>query len=451
MNSRMGHKICIRRFDGHSVSIQGWLIGGICVLVVFGVLFRPLEYVALLCSGAVLLLCNQKKQLCLMLMLMSFANLFKAAPGTQSFFTIITIAYVLRYFIGKRRVSYPVFIVLVLGVEIFMVQLFNGTFDAAKSVKFVFSLLFLFAAYDTYQKEWLKDISLYYILGIELASLTKACGLFPQISLYTGELYGEVINGARVYRFAGLYNDPNYYSINLILALCIIVCLYDKKMLSGQIGIALSAPILVFIGMTGSKSALFMLVMPVVLLVYSNSKNRKYFLQIIFILACVIGIFYILSGKAEIFNKTIDRLLLMKKGEKLTTGRIEIWEDYVGFFLTNLNTLLIGSGVGAPFLNGHAAHNTVIETIYHIGLVGGTALLSIVACVFRHSRHEKKNIMNYSLLLCLLAMYMFVSQLFSYDAVFQLFLASCFYMETFAPSWKRLKPSQPNFVIQEQK
>lgn len=432
MNNRIGEGMSIRRIDGHSVSVQGWMIAGVCVLIILGILVRPLQYVALLCSAAILLFCAPKTQLCLMFMLMSFANVFKSAPGAQSFFTIITMAYVFRHFFGKRKVAYPVFLVLVLGVGIFMVQLFSGTLDIAKSVKFIFNLLFLFAACDTYQQKWLKDISLYYILGIELASLTKACGLFPQISLYTGELFGEIIGGVRVYRFAGLYNDPNYYSINLILALCILVCLYDKKLLSGRVSIVLSAPLLVFIGMTGSKSALLMLLLPIVLLAYSNSKNRKYFFQAVFVTACAFFVLYVLSGKVEIFNKTIERLLLAKDGGSLTTGRTEIWKDYFNYLLANIGALLIGTGVGAGFLHGQAAHNTVIETIYHLGLIGGIVVFFIVASIFKRTNcKENKNIMNYSLLLCLLPMYLFVSQLFSYDIVFQLFLASCFYMESF--------------------
>ena len=438
MKNRIGEGMNIKRIDGHSVSVQGWMIAGICMLIILGILVGHLQYVALLCSAAVLLFCTPKTQLCLMFMLMSFANVFKSAPGTQSFFTIITMLYVFRHYLGKRRVSYPVFIVLVFGVEIFMVQLLRGTIDTAKSVKFIFNLLFLFAACDDFQQEWLKDISLYYICGVELASLTKACGLFPQLSLYTGELYGEIIGGVPVYRFAGLYNDPNYYSINLILALCILVCLYDKKLISGQATTVLSTPLLVFVGMTGSKSALLMLFLPIVLLAYSNSKNRKYFYQVIFVIACVFLVLYVFSGKVDVFNKTIDRLILAKNGDSLTTGRTAIWKDYFDYVLTELGTLLIGKGVGAEFLHGHAAHNTVIETVYHLGLIGGIVVVYICACIFDRSNYiEKKNIMNYSLLLCLLPMYLFVSQLFSYDIVFQLFLASCFYLESFVSPWKR--------------
>ena len=80
----------------------------------------------------------------------------------------------------------------------------------------------------------------------------------------------------------------------------------------------------------------------------------------------------LLSG---VFTDTINQYLVrfssVKGLSSLTTGRTELWEEYVLFFFNNPVDLLLGQGYTEVFNGVHkGSHNTIIQMIYQFGIVG---------------------------------------------------------------------------------
>lgn len=55
----------------------------------------------------------------------------------------------------------------------------------------------------------------------------------------------------------------------------------------------------------------------------------------------------------------------------VTTGRTDIWKNYISAFLENPTIMIFGQGYSAVNLNNHkASHNTLIQLVYQFGLFG---------------------------------------------------------------------------------
>lgn len=136
-------------------------------------------------------------------------------------------------------------------------------------------------------------------------------------------------------------------------------------------------------------------------------------------------LFVLGKGNEGILNVVLDRFKVASGDiNKLTTGRFNLWSTYWKYLWNNPRSFLCGEGIGASLLNGKGPHNVYVEILYHLGAIGGILLLCILRQISRLiSRWNKKNIMNYSILLCIIIMYFFLSELFYFDAPFHLCIA----------------------------
>lgn len=109
---------------------------------------------------------------------------------------------------------------------------------------------------------------------------------------------------------------------------------------------------------------------------------------------------------------------------KLTTGRTDIWIMYAKYLINNSHVFIFGQGVGADYYN-HTPHNTYIDILYFLGVIGSALRLLSLLAISKQSRHikTKRNILNYSVMICIVVMYFFLSELFFFDIPFHLFAA----------------------------
>ena len=180
----------------------------------------------------------------------------------------------------------------------------------------------------------------------------------------------------------------------------------------------------IFSTLTLSKSAFLMLLLPLILMLYSKAKKRKYFVLLSICVVCIIFLLQLLDGRIEIFNGVLYRFNQVTNVDSLTTGRSYIWKDYLNFFLNNPSSFLLGRGLGAEVLNSHAAHNTYIDLLYYLGIIG-TLFTFLVFFVLINIKNSfiKVNLLNYSILICIGLMYFFLSELFYFDWAFHFIIA----------------------------
>lgn len=401
-----------------------WLSFAVCFAIVAGTYNGIFSYLAFALSVASIVLLNEDDSICFMMLVMSFANIFKASPGSQSFFTYLILFYVLWYLVKSRRISKSFLIAIVLLCVYLIFQIYFSI-HILRTIKFVANLMFVYFAISCSSSQNIKKMSVFYIIGIIVTSSLSALEIIPNLINYIGSKEMH-IDGEAVARFAGMYADPNYYSINLIIALCLIVILNHKKLIGVIPSVGLSALLVFFAGMTTSKSAFLMLLLPLCFLMYSKLKKRNYLVFLVIVALGFVTVNLLFSGKIEIFNNVLSRIDNASDVNSLTTGRSNIWISYCEYFWDNPLPTLLGSGFGAQLVNGRAAHNTYIDLVHYLGIIGTTLLMLVFGVLIKIRKSKvKANQLNYSIWICIALMYFFLSELFYFDWAFHIIIAIC--------------------------
>lgn len=401
-----------------------WILSFLIFLLIFmGTYVRMVSLIAFVVFAYVLVFCDSKDVAFVIMFTMAFANIFKMSPTSQSMFTYIILGYVVyELIIGGRGCSNEFWVAFV-GLICFLLLQSLISSNLLRAIKFVANFLFLyFAMYDTVGNE--RDVFLAYIIGMILASAIAWLNLVPHLDLYRVSTVVLTEEGS-ANRFSGLYPDPNPYSINIIIALCLAVILHYKKQIKLVSFILICLALLTGAILTYSKSALLMLVIPVLMFLYTNQKFGRYGVQITCVVGFILIVIYALMGKVDFLATVMDRLKGANNLSELTTGRSKIWGNYIANFLQEPIYILIGRGIDAPLVKGKGSHNTYIETIYYLGIIGTffvTRMIYIITKDFQ-TLQVGKNFLNYSVTIVVLVMYFFLGQLFQFDLPFHALIA----------------------------
>lgn len=399
------------------------------IAVVVGTLSPILSLGGFLIGVISVFLLSDDDIVCYFLLILPFANIFKTNPSSSSLFTYLIL--LLGLVKLKKILPYGKIVLLSIGMLFFtiMVQIANDSLSITGTIKFVSYILLItycIACYGFYN-EYAKLFKSF-IWGIFLSSVIAYLGspYFNFSSYLIEKSLGYSYGFGYIGRFSALDSDPNYYSINLIVALLLAVILYvkqDSGLVKTLIYFLMITP---FIILTFSKSALLMFVFPVLLLLYVNFKGKRMAPFIIIIPVLLIAAYVAISNSSQAKDIILARFSSggARDLNSLTTGRSNIWAIYFDYMLEKPYRIIFGSGIGAKWVEGHAAHNTYVEALYHIGITGCILLLSAYRYILRVIKScSKKNIFNYSVLICLILMYFFLSELFYFDSPFQLMLA----------------------------
>ena len=407
-----------------------WAISAVlALLILFGTYRGVFSLAAFLLFALILVFCDRETNILQIFFVMPMANIFKMSPGVQSFFTIIILVYVVLHLVLPRQAT---LIVALFAVYVVVGQLFAGDLNVFRAIKLVFNLLFLSSILNKETKIRNKELFLSYIIGNLVASVFGLMdSSFFKIDSYIGEKALSGIDQEEVvYRFAGLYVDPNYYNVGIIISLCLIVILFYKKEINELTMALLSLPMIYFLILTYSKSALIMLLLPVFLFLYSLYRRQNHIAIIVFVLLGLSLVLLVFSGQIDTFDVVLERISSSETEEgmdvnALTTGRFDLWVAYIKFLINNFRIGIFGNSIAAGLVNSRASHNTYIDLFYYLGAIGTSLLIAILLVISKQSRTVviKRNIVNYSVLICIVIMYFFLSELFYFDPPFHIYLA----------------------------
>lgn len=298
---------------------------GLCaVLMLLCTAVGATAYLALGMTAAVLLFSDDEYALVMLIFLMPFAAIFKSAPGTTSFFTYLILLYCVKKLYYSQTISGD--IILFAGYIIF-VECIAQTVNVLNTIKLIANLLFIQYALESKNKCNPEKIYRAYIIGVIVSSCFALLDsdLF-RISLFTG---GSQSEGGDYVRFVGLNSDPNYYVINVIVALCLLCILFINEEVN-LIFLGTAAAILFyFMIITYSKSAMLMMCIPLALFYRVCQKNNYYWVKKFFFLGVVIAFILLLSGKISIFDTALKRFSIGSTGGK--SASITLRQD-VGIF-----------------------------------------------------------------------------------------------------------------------
>ena len=415
--------------DSDQTTLFHWIgLFGIALLIVLGTAIGICTLIAFCLAALQIVFGDEEYSWKMLFLLIPFSTIFKLSPGSTSLFTYILLLFVVILF--QRQQTFPsiwlFFAIYMLAIPVLKMQL--SDFNILRWIKLLCGLLLIYYYFDDRASHDEAGIFLAFVIGIIGASLTRHLNsAFFRIERYLDDA-DTVGDGGAEYsdltRFTGLCNDPNYYTVNLIIAMCLLIILMYKKKISFPLYLGLTAPLIFFDIATYSKSAMLMLAIPVGSLLYATIVSNRKSLKLLVVLMAVAVITYLVASGGGAFKIVLSRFGSGTDNlDKLTTGRTKIWRYNLEFFKNNPGWLIVGLGINAAYINGWAHHNTYIEMPYHLGLIGVSLLFGILKQISNGISHPlKRNILNYSVLTCVLIMYMFLSMLFFYDMPFQMIL-----------------------------
>lgn len=211
----------------------------------------------------------------------------------------------------------------------------------------------------------------FFALGIITAALSA-----QQLVVYHNiAQYITVDSYLTITRLSGYYGDPNFYSAHITACLAgILMLLSREKDRVRQAVLIIAAVLLIYCGML-SASKMFVVVLACLFLFWipvlmeKGGRGNARVRMLVGIL-CAGGIFLSSSAFKELFRIIDDRFAYAANVSQLTTGRTDIWKNYINEFLENIDITLLGEGYSTVILDGRASHNTVIQGVFQFGLIG---------------------------------------------------------------------------------
>lgn len=368
----------------------------------------------------------------LMLFYLPWSPVLKISSGSFSFFTIVTVLYFFKLiFFEKVSISKKstVIVILLLVLTSIAKIIFAHSFSLDYFVFFMMLLLFSIYCKNYYNNLSL-NISVYFLtFGIITAcfaalNLMNLPHMQGYINVYTWENKGLV-------RLSGFYGDSNFYSAQLLVAItCNLFLLIFEK---GRMKIVIVVLLLMLIycgSLSVSKS--FILILAVILLLWLINVflSRKRGKLKIFILLCIIIIGFLIVGFG-LFSDEIEmymvRFGMVSNVSSLTTGRNDIFENYLHFFYNNPLMLIFGQGytdILYEAVNNRASHNTIIQFIYQLGIIG---TITLIEWIINLSKCFKEKIRNKTIIYIGLLVTAFVGFFTSWLALDMLFFDDFFY------------------------
>ena len=401
-----------------------FLLTVISTLILFGSRFALFSLLAFI-IGCFIIVANERLSIILLFFFLPFATIFKISAGSRltSLFTLWEFFYVFVHF-WKRRFKAETSEVYVFLFILYLViiELLNGSFDLFITLKmFVYLLLLKDFIYKIDTENYKMHVLLAYIYGFLVTSIVRF--LNPSFLLLDNfmKLKTERVAGVFISRFSALYGDPNYYVVNLIIAISLLALLYSKRMISGVHSLILSLILVFFVSQSGSKSGLFMLIVPIAIYLYIFILQKKYHMVVLFSGLAFWSITAIFSGKTSFFAVVLERL---SSDIGFTSGRTGVWKEYIAFLSEHLEYLFFGKSIANYTLAGIAAHNTYLDLLFEFGIIGSLLFFILLISIQRRKQIAfKKNLVNYSVIVVIFVMYFFLSELQYFDPVFHITIA----------------------------
>lgn len=349
--------ICIAQIMGNSILLLGLLIAFLLLLVWTG---------------------ENNLVLPVLLYFLPWSPLLKLYSGSFSFFTIGLLTTCVYYQI-KTRFSlklYQIVLPMLLMIITLVGKLLQGNYFSMEYI-FFFSMMVFFPCVtrNNTRKDGFWNLCFFFALGIISAALSaQYAAKFPNIMQYI-----KVESYHTVTRLSGYYGDPNYYAAHITACVAgILLLLIQEKNRLKRVSLYVLLSVLIYCGLlSASKSfalvsaAIFLTWIPILLEHRGRGGNL---FRITLGLLCA-GLVIVVSPLfQELIRILDDRFSYAANMSQFTTGRTDIWVEYLHELGHNPLLLLFGEGYTSVLLFRKVAHNSLIQTILQFGLIGTPVL-----------------------------------------------------------------------------
>lgn len=317
---------------------------------------------------------SEKELFLLISFLMPNLFMFKQI-GSESailgyFFVLISIKTVIMNF--QRTVRINLFFIVHIAFTLLTCTIYADQNLLIGLVRFVFNFsLFSYCASLFSRDREIKQVVKMYFAGIIIAVL---------MGIVFHSANGDLYNGL----FAGVNSGRNYFGAVITPAITIIILYFLEKRVSFSETILYGLTMIlcmISIVLSGSRTSVLSLAIPILLclfcLIRSLWKFNKKLLPLIILLA-VFGIVVYVNYQDALLN-----LLARFSEDDVKTGnnRFDLWEYYIKQTLRSPISFMLGSGSIND--NKLVEHNTVVQCIYQLGVIGFISFLGIILKAFR--------------------------------------------------------------------
>ena len=238
----------------------------------------------------------------------------------------------------------------------------------------------------------------------------------------------EAIWGGGVYRFRGLFRDPNYYMMMLVIGIALLLKLRD----CGRIGrvpfFAMSLCMGALGILTYSKTFFLVLLLLVCVYILWQFRNGKVLWGLTLIFSMAVCVSVVMVWEDSPFQVVLTRLLAADNMDELTTGRTTVYADYLGEILSGPDRFLLGAGMAAEGLIKDP-HNYYIEVAYYTGVIGLALMVGFYLAMIdimrrRTPRFREQNLISrYVVIFITMVLYFTLHGMFQIMSYAGLFLA----------------------------
>ncbi|OJF94204.1 hypothetical protein [Alkalibacterium sp. 20] len=297
----------------------------------------------------------------------------------SALYCVVVAVYILLY---KTRIS--IFYIITI-VSVFIYSFFSLLINSSASTVSILSFLLnfvviYFATLFVLDKKVIPHYILFHALGLTVSGGVSFLGnSIPAIENYiTSFTVLHTMNTTdNLYtRFTGLDMDPNYFSIQVLIAIaCLLIIVFsnqvkltnNQKVLSYIYIFILSIMgLLTFSKMFIISFAVLIISVLIILLKDNIKQGLYYLLSFSSVLGLTTYIFYDFFYQAYFFRFFSEG----NNASSITSGRSAIWLSYYYEITSNPQILFIGDGISDHFFNDKLSHNMYLIAWYYLGIVG---------------------------------------------------------------------------------
>lgn len=239
---------------------------------------------------------------------------------------------------------------------------------------------------------------------------------------------GEAIWGSGIMRFHGMMRDPNYYMTTVTVGLASLAKLKETGRLKLLPFVIMGICLIALGVLTYSKAFFLALVLFALIYIIWQFRNKRIFVGVVLVVVAILAADALLLSENSPFAVVIARFLNSEDISDLTTGRTDIYLQYIRAILKNPLTFLFGYGMGTPELE-KAPHNVYIEIVYYTGIVGFALFTGFVMSLIKTLKvqlpdmDKQSAISKYIALLMIAVLYFSLHGIFRVDFYGNVFLA----------------------------
>ena len=347
----------------------------------------------LLCCLCIFLLtagwaCVRNFTLPVLLFFLPWSQLLRTDPNTFSFYTfaLVLVCGISVIKNWKRFRKYHIVAGMGLMLLTLLSKIIHGSGLSFDYIAFMM-MLFLF---PVVKEEWVRErynffqVTVFFASGIVLAAVcAQIFANAPHISRYI-----DVNAYLTIRRMSGFYGDPNFYTAQITAALgaCLILLLKEQEKEHILLMAALVL-LLIYSGLlSGSKS--FAIVAGLLLLLWVveviKLPDRKGFKTLLIVCSALAVL--VLTASAvigEMIEVIMTRFSSANDLSGFTTGRTDLWRNYLRELVHDKKLLLLGSGFTKTIIYGKASHSTPLQALFQFGLLGVPLLVMWIVGFFQ--------------------------------------------------------------------